>query len=145
MILQKKRQRELELGDSFRSLDSSPTPPLHHKKWNIAHQRPRGEFTSQVTRKVAKNIVSRYFFQYYLFQLIQIGKDGLLFVLQDLLVEKSNDDTFITQQHHDILVEMIETEEHGGCVCGLGRSINLRIFFRSLPKSYEVMRMKEIE
>lgn len=61
-----------QVGDPSRSLDRNPYSPSHHKKWKRAHQRPEGEFPSEVTREDAKKIVNRYYFQHYLFKFISI-------------------------------------------------------------------------
>ena len=63
---EKRKKMEEELGDSI-SLDRSPSPPSRHDKWKRARQRKDGEYTSDATREVAQRIVSRYFFQEYLF------------------------------------------------------------------------------
>lgn len=52
MVEEKRKQRELEFGDSI-SLDHTPSSPSHNKKRKGAHQRKGGEFTSEATRKVA--------------------------------------------------------------------------------------------
>lgn len=65
MIKEKRKQRGQELRGPFISFDRSPYPPSRHEKWKRAHQRLRGEFNSETTRAVAKNIVSRLFFQHY--------------------------------------------------------------------------------
>ncbi|CAL5191008.1 unnamed protein product [Lathyrus oleraceus] len=91
MIEEKRKQRELELGDSI-SLDRTSSPHSRHDKWKREHQRKVGEFISDVTREVVQKI------------------DGL--------VEQTKSGLFASQDRRDILVEAIETEEHYGCVCG---------------------------
>lgn len=58
MVKEKRKQRELELGDSI-SLDLTSSPPSRYEKWKRARQRKGGEFTSKATCEVEKKIVSR--------------------------------------------------------------------------------------
>lgn len=41
-------------------------------------------------------------------------------MLWDFLVEMASECSFVPQLRHDILVEAIETKEHGECFCGVG-------------------------
>ncbi|XP_050876320.1 sugar transporter ERD6-like 6 [Lathyrus oleraceus] len=97
MINEKRKQRELDLGDPYRRLDHIPYPPSCHEKWNRACQRPYGSFTSESTREVDENI--------------------------DVLVEQAKVCIFVPQDLDDILVEAIGTEEHVSRVCDLGRVV----------------------
>lgn len=60
----------------------------------MACQIPGSEFTLEATHEVAEKIVSRCFFQCYFFKLIKFGKDELVYMLYDLLVEKYKDGIF---------------------------------------------------
>lgn len=127
---------ELELGDSI-SLDRTPSPPSRHQKWKRARQRKDGEFTSDATCEVAEKIVSRYFFQKYIFLLKQFGKDEILYVLQDDLVKQTKVGLFTSQDRCDILVEAIGTEEYPRCVYDIGKGIDFRLYFRPSKLSRE--------
>lgn len=61
-----------------------------------------------------------------------------------MLVENTSDSVFVPQQRHDILVEAVRANEHGGRVCGVGRGVDLRLFIGSSSKSNE-MHKKYIE
>ncbi|CAL5185087.1 unnamed protein product [Lathyrus oleraceus] len=102
MIEEKRKQLEQEMGDSI-SLDRTPSPPARHEKWNRAHQRKCGEFTSEATREVAEKI--------------------------NALVERSIIVLFILEDCYDFLVEAIGTEEHLGHVRGLGIGIDFKSFY----------------
>ncbi|CAL5200831.1 unnamed protein product [Lathyrus oleraceus] len=104
MIKEKRKKGEEELGGSV-SLDRTPSPLSCHGKWKRAHQRKDDEFTSDATREVAQRI--------------------------DDPVEQTEADLFTSQDRHDILIEAIGTEEHLGCVRGLGRGIGFKEYFRS--------------
>ncbi|CAL5196060.1 unnamed protein product [Lathyrus oleraceus] len=79
MINEKRKQRELELGDLSKSLDHNPSPSSRQEKWKRARQRLGGEFTSKATRDVAEKI--------------------------DLLVEKFKGCISVPRECYDILVE----------------------------------------
>ena len=50
------------------------------------------------------------------------------------MVEAAREGTFVLEARHDILVEAIGTDEHGGRVCGVGEGVCLRSFFGSQRK-----------
>lgn len=60
--MKKRKQRELELRDPFRSLDRILSPISRYEKWKRTRQIPDGSFISEATREVAENIVRIYFF-----------------------------------------------------------------------------------
>lgn len=43
--------------DDSMSYDHNESPPSQHEKWQIAWQRPSGEFTSNASRVFTKKIV----------------------------------------------------------------------------------------
>ncbi|KAI5392053.1 hypothetical protein KIW84_076731 [Lathyrus oleraceus] len=100
------------MKDPSRRFNRNPYLPSHHEKWKRERQRHGCDFTSEATHEVAKKI--------------------------DLLVEKSKDGIFVPQGRHNILVEAIGTEEYGGCVHGLGRGVDLRLYFGPSQTSKEV-------
>ncbi|CAL5185002.1 unnamed protein product [Lathyrus oleraceus] len=109
---------EQEQGDSI-SLDCTPSPPLHHEKWKRAHKRKGSEFTSEATHEVAEKI--------------------------DVFVKQSKAGLFVSLDLHDILVEAIRTEEHHGCVCGLGRGVGFKTYFGRSRSTKEVHSKEVIE
>ena len=50
------------------------------------------------------------------------------------MVEAAREGTFVPEARHDILVEAIGTDEHGGRVRGVGEGVCLRSFFGSQRK-----------
>lgn len=49
----------------------------------------------------------------------------------DSLVEKNHDGAFVPQRCRDILIEVIEANEHGERLCGVGWGVNPGLFFAS--------------
>jgi hypothetical protein len=56
MMQEKIKQRQESAGEA---LPTPPSPPKRHEKWLRGRKRPSGEFTSEETRLVADNIVSK--------------------------------------------------------------------------------------
>ena len=59
------------------------------------------------------------------------------------MVEAAREGSFVPEARHDILVEAIGTEEHGGRVRGVGEDVGLRSFFGSQRKSTESQEFRE--
>jgi hypothetical protein len=59
MMQEKIKQRQESAGEA---LPTPPSPPKRHEKWLRGRKRPSGEFTSEETRLVADNIVSKLLF-----------------------------------------------------------------------------------
>lgn len=62
-----------------------------------------------------------------------------------MLVNSTHEGTFFPEPRHDILVEAIRTQEHGGRVCGVGDDIDLRVFFGTSKKSIGQMQNETLE
>lgn len=59
----------------------------------------------------------------------------------------SREDYFVLEPQHDILIEAIRTNEYGGCVCGVGDGIDLRLFYgisRKTPDRRKKKRLKSL-
>ena len=62
------------------------------------------------------------------------------------MVEAAREGKFVPEARHDILAEVIGTEEHGRRVCGVKEGVGLRLFFgyqRKSTKSSELNAHKQ--